>query len=154
MSTTKKLKILDDYPSKKLKTFILQDGTNNILKVNKSAGDMFSEFNELVTKCKDIFETDVSVLCEVPPLKNRIANRDKVKLIDELNELLLVKTDNDSSGFQELKLNQIIHNTPKSKEMCKTTLSLSTIRCIRITPVVYQCLKIFFLVFFLETQLV
>ena len=62
-----KLKILDDYPNKKLKTFILQDGTNNILKVNKSAGDIFSEFNELVIKCKDKLEPDVFVLCEGHP---------------------------------------------------------------------------------------
>ena len=65
-STTKeKLKILDVYPNKKLETFTLKDGTNNILKFNKSAGDIFSEFKELVIKCKDKIELDLFVMCEV-----------------------------------------------------------------------------------------
>ena len=97
--------------TKSSKFLILQDGTKNILKFSKSAGDIFSEFNELVEKCKDKFELAVFVLCEVPPLKNRLANSEK-NLIDEFNGLLLEKFDNDSSGFQVLKLNQIIRNTP------------------------------------------
>ena len=51
---------------------------------------------------------------EVPPLQNRLANSDKNKLIGEFNALLLEKFDGDSSGFQVLKLNQIIRNTPNS----------------------------------------
>ena len=49
-TTKKKIKILDDYPNIKLETFILQEGTNNILMFNKSARDIFSEINELVIK--------------------------------------------------------------------------------------------------------
>ena len=54
------------------------------------------------------------VLCELPTLKNPLANSDKNKLIDYFNELLLEKFDNDSSGFRGLQLNQIISNTPNS----------------------------------------
>ena len=146
-STTKeKLTILDDYLNKRLKTFIIQDGTNIILKSNKSAGDIFSEINELVIKCKDKFEPDVFVLCEVTPLKNRLANSDKNKLIDEFNELLLEKFDNDSSGIQVLEVNQI--NRKTLMERCRSTINSSTIMSIWITHVVYQRLKIFCLVIF------
>ena len=111
-STTKeKLNILDDYPNKKLETFILQDETNNILMFNKSADYIFSEFNELVIKCNDKFEPDVFVLCDVPNLKNRPAKSEKNKLIDEFIELLLETFHNDSSCFQVPKINQIIRNT-------------------------------------------
>ena len=114
-STTKeKLKILNDYPNKRLKTFILHNGTNSILKFNKSAGDIFSELNELVIKCNNKFEPDLLLMCEVPPLKNRLANSDKNKMIDEFNELLLEKFDKDSMGFDVLKLNQIIRITSNS----------------------------------------
>ena len=49
-TANEKLKILDDYP-KKSSNFYPTRRNNNILKFNKSAGDIISEFNELVIKC-------------------------------------------------------------------------------------------------------
>ena len=52
----------------------------------------------------------------MPPLRNQLANCDKNKLIDEFNRFLHEKLYKESSGFQVLKLNQIICTIHNSNE--------------------------------------
>ena len=67
-STNEKLKVLEEYEPKHLKTLIIQDGTNNVLKhYNKNAQDNFAEHASLVAKCIAKFSPEVVVICEVLP---------------------------------------------------------------------------------------
>ena len=70
-TTNEKLRVLKDYEAKKLKTLVLQDGTNNVLKdTSKSAEVNFEEFKQLVNLCVEKFTPETIVLCEIPPLKD------------------------------------------------------------------------------------
>ena len=69
-TTSEKLSVLDSYPEKKLKTFVLQDGTNAIAKHSeRSIEDLFEDYLKLVVKVLAKFPPDVLVLMEVPPFK-------------------------------------------------------------------------------------
>ena len=50
-TTSEKLSVLDSYPEKKLKTVVLQDGTNAIAKHSeRSIEDLFEDYQKLVDK--------------------------------------------------------------------------------------------------------
>ena len=67
-TTNEKWRVLKDYEAKKLKTLVLQDGTNNVLKhTSKSAEVNFEEFKQLVNLCVEKFTPETFVLCEIPP---------------------------------------------------------------------------------------
>ena len=79
-STTKeKIAVLEKYPEKELKTVVLQDGTNSILKQkHRDVNDLFNEYIELVEVVSHKFKPKSLVLMEIPPIKspnyNSVAN--------------------------------------------------------------------------------
>ena len=95
-STTKeKLRVLRDYEAKKLKTLVVQDWTNNVLKhTSKSAQENFEEFKQLVNLCIEKITPERFVLCGIPPLKYLEHNTQKNKIIDNFNSLLHDNYDN------------------------------------------------------------
>ena len=105
-STNEKLKVLEEYEPKHLKTLIIQDGTNNVLKhYNKNAQDNFAEHASLVAKCIEKFSPEVVVICEVPPLKQNAANTAKNAKIDAFNKLI---HDNYADKYKILSLNHAV----------------------------------------------
>ena len=68
-TTEEKTSVVENYPEIKLKTVVVQDGTNATLKKKNSKSENL-------------------VLCEVPPLREREYNNTPNKRIKELNELL------------------------------------------------------------------
>ena len=94
---------------------ILQDGTNNILKNGQSADEIFQEIEQLIDTCMDKFEPDNFILCEKPPLKYKLENISKTKLIDEFNGLLSSKYSDHASGkFFIIRLNALIRNVSRA----------------------------------------
>ena len=59
--TNEKLKVLNSHEDKKMKTIIIQDGTNNVLKHGKNASQNFEEHKKLLDKCIEKFDQDVCV---------------------------------------------------------------------------------------------
>ena len=80
---TKKLRSSSD-TRKEIRTFIIQDVTNNILKHDKSAAENFEEHKKLLSLCLKNFKLEVCVICEIPPLKDMEQNKDKNNEIDEI----------------------------------------------------------------------
>ena len=76
-STLEKLKVLDKYESKKLKSLILQDGTNSVSKSSKNGKDLFADYQKLVDKCMEKITPDSMVLCEFPHFREIPINSDK-----------------------------------------------------------------------------
>ena len=60
-----------------MKTIIVQDGTNNVLKQGKNASQNFKEHKKLVDKCIKKFDPDVCVVCEMLLLKCAVQNKEK-----------------------------------------------------------------------------
>ena len=107
-TTNEKLRVLKDYEAKKLKTLVLQDGTNNVLKhTSKSAEVNFEEFKQLVNLCVEKFTPETFVLCEIPPLKDLEHNTQKNNIIDKFKSLLHDYCDN-VDRFKNLPLNDYV----------------------------------------------
>ena len=86
-STTKeKLQFLQGYDQKKMKTVILQDGTNAILKQKSDHLEtLFSDYKDLVSAIKEKFSPETLVLMEVPSLiKCRKTNRQTTKFTNSM----------------------------------------------------------------------
>ena len=83
-TTKEKIKVVEKYECKKLKTLILQDGTNTVSKFHKSCDEILDDMFSLIEACKNKFQPDVFVVMEVIPFKETDYNRSKNKLIDEL----------------------------------------------------------------------
>ena len=112
-TTNGKLRVLKDYEAKKLKTLVLQDGTNNVLKhTSKSAEVNFEEFKQLVNLCVEKFTPETFVLCEIPPLKDLEHNTQKNNIIDKFNSLLHDNYDN-VDRFKILPLNDYVKSAAK-----------------------------------------
>ena len=63
---------------------MIQDGTNIVLKHNsKSTDENFLEYKKLIDLCIEKFNSDICVVCKIPPLKNVEQYRDKNEKIDE-----------------------------------------------------------------------
>ena len=89
-STTKeKLQLLQGYDQKKMKTVILQDGTNAILKQKSDLLEtLFSDYKDLVSAIKEKFSPKTLILMEAPPLKKLPENEQTENKIYEFNEKL------------------------------------------------------------------
>ena len=89
-STTKeKLELLKKYPETKMKTVILQDGTNSFLKFERKPRDVFEQYKQLVKLCQEKFNPDKFYLMTVISMKNTSANSAKNRMYDEFNDLKL-----------------------------------------------------------------
>ena len=114
-STTKeKIKIVEQYESKKLKTLILQDCTNSIVKFDKNCDEVMDDFLILVDRCREKFSPDHFVVCEVIPFKETYANTAKNALIDEFNSKLpdvMFKID---PSIAIVKCHQMIKSLPST----------------------------------------
>ena len=105
-STNENFKVLEECEPNHLKTLIIQDGTNNVLKhYNENAQDNFAEQASLFAKCIEKFSADVVVIYEVPPLKQNAANTAKNAKIDAFNKLI---DDNYADKYKILSLNQAV----------------------------------------------
>ena len=111
-TTQEKIRVLDNYESKKLKTLILQDGTNSISKSARTAQQLFLDYVELIEKCKEKFNPDVFVLCKVPPFQEIPRNQDKNDKIPDFNNLIAQKYGDGMENCKILKLNEIIRAVP------------------------------------------
>ena len=87
-STTKeKTAIITGLLSKKMKTVILKDGTNAILKQKSDHLEtLFSDYKDLVSTIKEKFSPETLVSMEVPPLKKLPKNEQTNNRIYEFNE--------------------------------------------------------------------
>ena len=76
-STTKeKISIVDNYSERKLKTIIVQDGTNSLLKSrNASVDDLMQDYLDMIKKVDEKFNPNKIVLIIVPPLRNNPGNK-------------------------------------------------------------------------------
>ena len=74
-TTTEKIAVLEIYPVKELKTIVLQNGTNSILKQKHwDVNYLFNEYIELVKVMSNKFKPKSLVLMEIPPIKSSIQN--------------------------------------------------------------------------------
>ena len=90
-STTKeKFEILKNYLETKMKTAILQDGTNSFLKFERKPRDVFEQCKQLVKLCREKFNADIFHLMTVTPMKNTSANIAKNRMHDEFNDLIKI----------------------------------------------------------------
>ena len=112
-TTDEKLAILEKYPDRKLRTVVLQDGTNSILKRKTSeVAELFDKYIELVKSVQRKFQPEYLVLCEVLPMRDNDRNRDQNERIKEFNNLL-------SSFFQSNDLNVTIKHLPVAELLLK-----------------------------------
>ena len=114
-STTKeKISTLKKYADKNLKTVIIQDGTNSILKEKHTeAEELFEGFIQLVDLVQTKFKPENIVLCEVPPVQN---SPDENKRIDEFNKLLEGKY-NSMEGIQILEINKMVKSFQNPRQL-------------------------------------
>ena len=64
-------KSLNKYDPEKIRTLVIQEGSNNVLKNNsKSAYEKFPEHKKLVDSCIEKLNPDVCVVCEIQPLSS------------------------------------------------------------------------------------
>ena len=69
-----------------MKTLIVQDGTNSLLKSrNASVDDSIQNYLELIKKVDEKFNPNKIVLITVPPLRNNPGNKYHNSRIDEIN---------------------------------------------------------------------
>ena len=88
-STTKeKIYVLKKNNEREIKTLILQDGTNSVLKTDKNESEIFEDYSNLVEACIHKFNPDNIILCEVLPLKNQPQFKSKNDTINDFNKLL------------------------------------------------------------------
>ena len=88
-STKEKIRIVEKYEEKKIKTMVLQDGTNAILKQSNSpVEELMSDFSDLVDIVQQKFMPEHLLLLEVIPVKDTPSNRGKNDRINAFNENL------------------------------------------------------------------
>ena len=87
-STTKeKINVLQSYQRSKMKTVVVQDCTNSLLKSNQSPEEFFEDYKKLVSTINDILRPDHLVLVEVQPLKQNVPNTANNERINNFNIL-------------------------------------------------------------------
>ena len=87
-TTLEKTKVVLNYRPTKMKTVVLQDGTNSLLKTNKSIEDLFDDYKKLVSTVTEKLDPNYLILVEVPPLKQTTHNSTANTRINELNALI------------------------------------------------------------------
>ena len=85
-STNEKIIVLSKYDTRNLKSLILPDHTNSVLESNKTSGELFADYVELVENSVDEFSPENVVLCEIIPPKDLPLNKDKNVIIDNFNK--------------------------------------------------------------------
>ena len=71
-TTQEKLALMEQYPDLKMKTVLLQDGTNSILRnKNKDISELADDTCVLIQAIKEKFSPDVLVFMEVPQSKSQ-----------------------------------------------------------------------------------
>ena len=123
-STKEKINVLSKYEKRNLKTLILQDGTNLVLKSNKTSDELFADYVELVGKSVDKFSPENVVLCEIIPLKNLPQNKDKNVIIDDFNKLLNDYIE-DKPLYKVLSLNKTIKQIPQYNSLYHDNVHLN-----------------------------
>ena len=105
-STIEKLELMKKYPETKMKTVILQDGTNSFLKFERKPKDVFEQYKQLVKLCREKINSDKLYLMTVIPIKNTSANMAKNRMYDEFNDVIKTYYENDPDinllGFNKL----------------------------------------------------
>ena len=85
-TTLEKLALMQQYPDLKMKTVLLQDGTNSILRnKNTDISELADDTCVLIQAIKENFSPDVFVFMEVPPIKkstNKDSTNENIKLIN------------------------------------------------------------------------
>ena len=94
-----KIGITETYP--KMKTVILQDGTNSFLKLERKPKDVFEQYKQLVKN------TDKFYLMTVIAMKNTRANMAKNRMYHEFNDLIKTYYENDPD-INILDFNKVI----------------------------------------------
>ena len=101
-----KIAVLEKYPEKELKTVVLQDGTDSILKQkHRDVNDLFNEYNELVEVVSHKFKPKSLVLIEIPPIKSSNHNSVANERISAFNKKLEIYAN--SANNMNLKLSPI-----------------------------------------------
>ena len=108
---------MEKYECKKLKTLILQDGTNTVSKLQKNCIEILDDMFSLIEACKNKFQPDVFVVMEVIPFKETDYNRSKNKLIDEVNAALKERLESLGENYVLLKMNELIRSIPSFNPM-------------------------------------
>ena len=116
-TSNQKRELVEKYQIQKcLKSLVLQDGTNTILKNREQEiPELFKDFQSLVEECKEKFKPQKLFLCEVPPLRRSGRYNYMNGKIDQWNSLL---HDNykEENSVEIIHLNQQINviNNPET----------------------------------------
>ena len=94
-TTIEKLELLKKYPDTKMKTIILQDGTNSFLKFERKPKDVFEQYKQLVKLCLEKFNPDKFYLMTVIRMKITSSSMAKNRMYDEFNGLIKTYYEND-----------------------------------------------------------
>ena len=86
-STTKeKTNVIQELQPKKMKTVLIQDGTNSILKdKSRSIDELFLDYEQLIETTDKILSPDNIVLMQVPPIRNVPKNNASNERIHNFN---------------------------------------------------------------------
>ena len=103
---------MDKYDCKKLKTFILQDGTNTVPKLQKGSDEIKDDFFCLNDACKIKFRPGVFAVMEVVAINKTDKNGSKNKIIDEVNAAIKERSEFLGENFKLLKMNEIKCSIP------------------------------------------
>ena len=82
-----KTKVVLNYRPTKMKTVVLQDGTNSLLKTNESTEDLFDDYKKLVTTVTEKLDPNYLILVEAAAIKQTTHNSTANTRITELNAL-------------------------------------------------------------------
>ena len=112
--TKEKIAVLEKYPEKELKTVVLQDGTNSILKQkHRDVNDLFNEYIELVEVVSHILKPKSLVLMEIPPIKpsnhNSVAN-ERISAFNKKLEIYANSANN--TNLKLLPIHQMMMKVP------------------------------------------
>ena len=85
-TTEEKITIVDNYAERKLKTIIVQDGTNSLLKSrNACVDDLMQDWLDLIKTDDEKFNPNKIVLMTIPPL--RIIQEINIKTAESMNSM-------------------------------------------------------------------
>ena len=84
-TTDEKAGILDSYANKQLRTIILQDGTNSLLKQRRiNVKNHFEKQALLVEKLSSKFKPQKIFICEIPPVKTDDTVHERIRNFNNL----------------------------------------------------------------------
>ena len=117
-TTQEKLALMEQYPDLKMKTVLLQDGTNSILRnKNKDISELADDTCVLIQAIKEKCSPDVLVFMEVPPIKkstNNDSTNEKIKLF---NRKMREKLKSFEFDIKILAMHDMLLNLPSYNEL-------------------------------------